>query len=146
MADMSADIGGDGCERQVEKVTAIAARLGVHGDFIRVPQLAKALGISSTSIHAQIRRGSFPIQHRRVGNVIVVKLDDYVRWFETGASIAAKATEPQQVPQRAREESEVMEVMPAKPHLARRETSKEFKARIHREVIADMRRKGFDVE
>lgn len=139
------EIGGAG-EIEDDIKAAVAARLGVKGDFIRVPQLAKALGISSTSIHAQMRHGNFPIEHRRVGNVIVVKLDDYVRWFRTGGSMAAESTEPQQIPQLAHDEPEVMEVSHAKPHLGRRETSKEFKARIHREVIADMRRKGFDVE
>lgn len=93
-----------------------------------------------------MRRGSFPIEHRRVGNVIVVKLDDYVDWFKTGTSVHVAPAEPQQIFPVVQTESEVIDQEQAKLHPARRETREEFKARIHREVIAEMRRKGFDVK
>jgi predicted DNA-binding transcriptional regulator AlpA len=59
-----------------------AARLGVHGDFVRMPQLARALGISANSIRAQMRSGTFPIPHRRIGKIVVVSLDAYLDWLK----------------------------------------------------------------
>jgi len=145
---------GDWCERRA----STAARLGVHGDFVHVPQLARALGISSTTIYTQMRRGNFPMPHRKVGNVCMVKLDDYVRWFETGAGVAHGAEPDAATPladAAACEPEPAMAISPpsskpkakaAKPdRLPNGETRAEFKARIQAEVLANMRRKGFDV-
>ncbi len=52
-------------------------------EFLRVPQLSALLGISANSIHSQMRLGIFPIPHRRIGNVIVVKKADYQNWFDS---------------------------------------------------------------
>jgi hypothetical protein len=134
-------------ERRANLKAMVAARLGVKGEFIRVPQLAKALGISSTSIHSQIRRGKFPILHRRVGNVILVKLDDYLSWFEGdesgvnsddgSCSLTINSFEHDR-PSTPRDFLENLN------HRSR-PTEAEFKARISHEVLADMRKKGFDV-
>ena len=142
------------CERRA----ATAARLGVHGDFVHVPQLARALGISSTTIYTQMRRGNFPMPHRKVGNVCMVKLDDYVRWFESGAGAARPAEreaancildgtpcEPEQKAI-ASSPSPAPKANSSKPdRLPSGETRAAFKARIQAEVLANMRRKGFDV-
>ena len=128
--------------------TAMAARLGVHGDFIHVPQLSRALGISSTTIHAQMRRGNFPMPHRKVGNVLVVKLDDYVRWFDGDD---AERPPPKGMSAKPVESApEAQEQSRAKPSPSRALGSEgqrraEVKARIQREVRERMRRKGFDV-
>ena len=90
--------------------------------------------MSASSIYAQMRLGTFPIAHRRVGSVVVVKLDDYAEWFHaeprlggppppTGTSACQPRTEPR----------------------VWIETDKEQAERIKREVRERMRRKGFDV-
>jgi predicted DNA-binding transcriptional regulator AlpA len=134
-----------GAEISPDKMAAMRSRLGVVADFVRVPQLAAALGISSTSIHAQMRRGNFPIAHRRVGNVIVVKLEDYVRWFDGTAGEpapvkAAPIARPSCAPPRSG-----AELAPPIQATAVRETRADFKARLQRQVTEGMRRKGFDI-
>lgn len=88
---------------------SVAARLGIKGDFVRVPQLARALGICSNSIHAQIRSGVFPLPHRRIGRVIVVSLDDYVEWLirpcPAGAPLAFESADAARRAEAARRES-----------------------------------------
>lgn len=130
-----------------EARVAMAARLGVHGDFVHVPQLARALGMSSTTIYAQMRRGDFPIPHRRIGSVLVVKLDDYVLWFEQAKP------EPKVVEARPQAVVVAIDEPPAElPHrplppvdASERQKRADFKARIQREVLEGMRRKGFKV-
>jgi predicted DNA-binding transcriptional regulator AlpA len=142
MNNGNADIGPITAEARA----AMAARLGVRGDFVHVPHLALALGISSTTIHAQMRRGNFPIPHRKVGNVVVVKLDDYVRWFEQADAETKKPLTD------AKGEASSLEEQPpgAQPQSAalgasERQRRAEFKARMQREVLENMRRKGFNV-
>ena len=121
-------------ERQAEE--RLAAKFGIHSEFVRVPTLAKIMAMSSNSIYVQMRKGSFPIEHRRVGTVVLVKLADLARWYceeppaisscdahETAASI---------------EPDDSME--PTETTLAprRKETPKQRMERIKREVIAKM--------
>jgi len=139
--------GGSSRASNADLKAMVAARLGVKGDFIRVPQLAKALGISTASIHAQMRSGRFPISHRRVGNIILVKLDDYVRWFINEAMDAGsrKASPSPEIKAPDCEEPPRETATPEILTSQRKETRAEFKARLNREVLADMRSKGFDV-
>lgn len=134
-------------ERRANLKAMVAARLGVKGEFIRVPQLAKALGISSTSIHSQMRRGRFPILHRRVGNVILVKLDDYLSWFEGDESVVDSNNDSCSFATDSVIWDQPSIPMESFDNLNDRgkATEAEFKARISREVLADMRKKGFDV-
>ena len=134
-------------QTHAEAKTAIAARLGVKGDFIRVPQLAKALGISSTSIHAQMRRGNFPVPYRKVGNVVLVKLDDYVQWFEDGEKDIIECEMLFDTAKHVPQGEELLNELesPRFKQLSTRETKAEVKARVHQEVLADMRSKGFNV-
>ena len=138
-----------GCVKQtyVDARATIAARLGVKGEFIRVPQLAKALGISSTSIHAQMRRGNFPISHRRVGNVILVKLDDYVQWFENGLGGISECEIQSEIAicERQSDERFTQSEFIRVKQVSIRETKAAVKERIHQEVLSDMRYKGFNV-
>ena len=132
---------------QQAEIDAMASRLGVDGDFVRVPQLAKALGISSTSIHAQMRRGTFPMPHRRVGNVIVVKLVDYVRWFhdEPRRVVAPEPPAASHATAAAEHEPEREDAGARGSSRAGTESRAEFKARLKREVLESMRRDGFKV-
>lgn len=59
----------------------LSTKFAINSEFVRVPLLSKVLGISSNAIYAQMRNGSFPIAHRRVGNVVVVKFPDLVDWY-----------------------------------------------------------------
>jgi len=54
---------------------------GDSSAFVRVGAIAKMLGMSSTSIHSQIRQSRFPIPHRRVGHSVLVKFEDLVEWY-----------------------------------------------------------------
>ena len=135
-----------------EAMAAMAARLGVHGDFIHVPQLSRAMGISSTTLHAQMRRGNFPMPHRKVGSVLVVKLDDYVRWFDEGdATRPAPPTTPANSTDAGAEPAEQSSAIPPSAPI-RSSASEDAKrrrcevtSRIQSKVRERMRRKGFDV-
>ena len=59
----------------------LAAQLGITAEFVRVPMLSKMLGISANSIYAQMSSGTFPMPHRKVGNVVLVLFDDFVDWY-----------------------------------------------------------------
>ena len=113
-------------------------------DFLRVPQLSRMLGISSNSIHAQMRLGIFPIAHRRVGNVIVVRRVDYQTWFEAEqlppsrrqASDELPPPKPLQAVEIERLTPEAIKVITGKESLAAR------KEREKQEVMSNLRRKG----
>ena len=116
-----------------------AARLGVLGDFMRVSQLAAALGMPANSIYAQIRHGTFPIPHRRVGNVVVVKLDDYVDWYSDTAPTTAPASlrgRPAALASRGEPQSSGAAARPI-------ETDKQQADRIRRQVDERMVIRGF---
>lgn len=144
LANTLDDVSGN---RNLELENAMRSRLGVKGDFIRVRQLAKALGISGTSIHSQIRRGTFPIPHRRVGNVVLVRLSDYMMWFEDGSRGVSTVAEPVSADTITGPlVDELQSFVADAPSIDRkRESRAEFKARMDREVLSEMRSKGFDV-
>ena len=111
---------------------ALAAQYRITSLFLKVGQVAGMLGLSTTAIHAQIREGRFPIAHRRVGNVIMVKLTDFVGWYCADASEAVAS--PSQVAQsRAEEEAQQSLISQCA------ETPKEQAARIKRQVLESMR-------
>lgn len=111
---------------------SVAARLGVHGDFMRVPALARALGISQNTVHAQMRSGAFPIPHRRVGNVIVIKLDDYIAWLAGRPIDSRKTHDPGELDPKALNACSGRESDP-----------KEVAARMKRNARAAMIKMGF---
>ncbi len=112
-----------------------ADRFEIAGDFMRVAQLAKALGISANSIRAQIRRGVFPIPHRHLGDIVVVKLDDYVEWLGAKPK-PKKAMRAEEVPERCSEPAPSTVQRPSTTSLA--ETPKQVAERMKREVLAAM--------
>ncbi len=68
---------------QADAKAELASRYGIASAFMRVDQIEKILGITANSIRAQMREGRFPVAHRRVGNVVVVKLDDFAAWYSS---------------------------------------------------------------
>ena len=119
----------------------LAARLGVQGDFARVPQLARALGISANSIYAQMRLGTFPMPHRRVGNVVVVKLDDYMDWF-VDQPTASAISEPNATPNAATLARDMATPWTATSRGVGKETPKQRGERFKKEVREELRRSG----
>lgn len=59
----------------------LSAQFSITSVFLRVSQMSKMIGLSSTSILAQMREGRFPVEHRRVGNVVLVKFEAFVDWY-----------------------------------------------------------------
>lgn len=143
---------------EIQKDAAFAAREAarrmleqkyqIQSEFLRVNDLAKLIGIAGTSVRVQISEGRFPIAHRKVGNVIVVKVDDYVEWHCAGAkpgitrAEARAAVEEAIISARPRrvENEELGEEEPRRPLLPYAETPKERATRIKREVLAAMAR------
>lgn len=118
---------------------------GASSAFLRVNAVAKALGLSSTSIHSQIRQGRFPIPHRRVGHAVLVKFEDLVAWYcanerppspDAGAAARGPRANPPATAPAARERSdgEAIEGLPLF------ETSAERSNRIKKRVLAAMER------
>jgi predicted DNA-binding transcriptional regulator AlpA len=68
-------------ELRVSTQQRLSSKFAITSEFVRVPVLAKVLSVSANSIYAQMRNGSFPIPHRRVGNVVLVKFFDLVDWY-----------------------------------------------------------------
>lgn len=118
--------------RMEDARAALAAQYRITSLFLKVGQVAGMLGLSTTAVHTQIREGRFPIAHRRVGNVIMVKLTDFVGWYCTDASEAAESP-PQDVQSEAAEEAQQSLISQCA------ETPKEQAARIKRQVLEAMR-------
>lgn len=72
---------GPSPETEESARTILRRCCGASSAFVRVNAVAKALGLSSTAIHSQIRQGRFPIAHRRVGHAVLVKFEDLVAWY-----------------------------------------------------------------
>ena len=113
--------------------------------FIRISELSRMLGVSENSIRSQMRVGIFPIPHRHIGNLIVVKRDDYSRWFETAESQGRRARKSMHG---KTETASAPIQQPAGGNscrarrLARPESQTAKKERQHREVMNALRREG----
>jgi predicted DNA-binding transcriptional regulator AlpA len=59
----------------------LAAKFGIHSEFVRVPALSKMLSLSANAIYTQMHRGTFPLPHKKLGNVVVVRFHDFVNWY-----------------------------------------------------------------
>lgn len=128
-----------------ENARAILARsCGASSAFVRISAVAKALGISSTSIHSQIRQGRFPIPHRRVGHAVLVKFEDLVAWYcesepppTSDALPVRSAPKAWSATQRTAPSSQDAEAI---ENLTLFETSAERSDRIKKSVLAAMER------
>lgn len=123
-------------ERECLAEERLAAKFRIDSEFVRVPTLAKIMAMSSNSIYVQMRNGSFPIEHRRVGHVVLVKLADLARWYCQDPPAIAKGgvSEPAAsiVPDAPMEATETT-LAPR-----RKETPKQRMDRIKREVLAEI--------
>ncbi len=82
-------------ERAVARAR-LASQFGIKAAFLRVNDLAAMLSISGNAVRCQIRDGRFPMPHRRIDNVVVVRFDDFVDWYCAAPppSGAAESGEP----------------------------------------------------
>lgn len=126
----------------------LALQFQITSEFVRVPLLSKILSISSNAIYAQMRNGTFPILHRRVGNVVLVKLLDVADWYchqdvkATEARETRAPTPPADGSNIDVEETVEIDADPAAllhaTLVKSDETAKQRSARIKREVMAQM--------
>lgn len=127
---------------------SISTQFGISSAFIRVADLSKMLGIPGNSIHALIRRHRFPMPHRQVGCVVLVKFDDYVAWYCKGnafpcmpATKEVKKPAPEIVEELVEPPMEIMRNEDCVP-VAFEETAKQRAARYKREAYDALRRRG----
>ena len=79
--DLAATVPPQVCEGFEVAEQRLAEKFGIASEFIRVPTLSKMLSLSANAIYTQMRNGSFPIPHKKVGNVVVVRFHDFVHWY-----------------------------------------------------------------
>ncbi len=125
----------------------LSQRFGITAEFLRVPQLSQMMGIAGNSVRCLMREGRFPMPHRKIGKVALVKFDDFVEWYcssegalpLSGVSSSAGVARPD-----GAFEVDCPKVGEAYPHdgLASAETAKERSKRISQEIIVSMRRRG----
>lgn len=60
----------------------------IDGPFVKVMQLSAVLGVDSSTIYRAIRAGRFMIPHHLILSSPVVKLDDFVAWYDQGANVS----------------------------------------------------------
>ena len=77
----------------------LMSRFGLDAALVSVPQLAKVLGMSKSTIYANIKAGTFFIRHRLLGASPMFTIDDVVTWYLNDGA------EPQPKPRAAREVS-----------------------------------------
>lgn len=82
MRDATANEGaGSESRERAESRARLASQFGIKAAFLRVNDLAAMLSISGNAVRCQIRDGRFPMPHRRIDNVVVVRFDDFVDWY-----------------------------------------------------------------
>lgn len=72
----------------------LMSRFGIDAALVSAPQLAKALGLSKSTVYASLKEGRFFIPHRMVGRSPVFTIDAVVTWYRSGGA------EPQALPMR----------------------------------------------
>lgn len=132
-------------QTRFEALGKLTKQFSLSSAFVRVPKLSKMLSITATSIHSQMRSGIFPMPHRRVGNVIVVRIEDFVEWYCFGESVAAGRREArhEHEPDPATFVEEPPENEPTRDDelIVWAETPKERASRIKSELLASMKRR-----
>lgn len=63
----------------------LMSRFGIDAALVSAPQLARALGMSKSTIYASVKEGRFFIPHRMVGRSPVFTVDDVVTWYRSGS-------------------------------------------------------------
>lgn len=92
---------------------------GIDSAFVRVPDLARVLGLAECTIYAAMRQHRFFIPHRMMLTSPAVKLDDLVEWYCSEGQLG----------RRGREESEAR-----KDQFARKSADEEVWAALRRSV------------
>lgn len=64
----------------------LMSRFGIDAALVSAPQLARALGMSKSTIYASLKEGRFFIPHRMVGRSPVFTVDDVVTWYRSGGA------------------------------------------------------------
>ena len=59
----------------------LMSRFGFDAVLVSTPRLAKALGMSKSTIYASVKEGRFFIPHRMVGRAPMFTIDDVVSWY-----------------------------------------------------------------
>lgn len=62
----------------------LMSRFGLDAALVSVPQLAKVIGMSKSTIYASVKAGAFFIPHRLMGASPMFTIDDVVTWYLTG--------------------------------------------------------------
>ena len=62
----------------------LMSRFGLDAALVSVPQLGKVLGMSKSTIYANVKAGTFFIPNRLIGASPVFTIDDVVTWYLTG--------------------------------------------------------------
>lgn len=122
---------------------ALESRYQIDSAFLRVGDLSRMMGIAGNSVRCQIREGRFPIAHRRIGNVVVVKFDDFVDWYCGAGDVGRMPAQQETQSEASLPASYLPSVATNAPALVPyAETPRDRAARIKREVLEGMRRRG----
>lgn len=62
----------------------LMSRFGIDAALVSAPQLARALGMSKSTIYASLKEGRFFIPHRMVGRSPMFTIDDVATWYLSG--------------------------------------------------------------
>lgn len=100
--DRAARYGKPDCGGTEEAIRAcmdmLTERYGIRSMLVSVPQLAKALGISRSTIYAAVKAGRFMIPHRVVGQSPMFTTRDLADWYladqRSNIDQPARATHP----------------------------------------------------
>ncbi len=80
--------------REIERrscLDMLMSRFGIDSVLVSVPQLARALGMSRSTIYSRLDADDFFIPHRNVGRSPVFTVDDVVTWYLSGGKRAEPA-------------------------------------------------------
>jgi predicted DNA-binding transcriptional regulator AlpA len=76
--------------RSREAVLALlSSRFQIDALLVPVPKLARALGLSPSTVYAYMRQGTFFLPFRMVNTTPMVRLDDLVDWYLREDTVAA---------------------------------------------------------
>lgn len=64
----------------------LMSRFGLDAALVSVPQLGKVIGMSKSTIYANVKAGRFFIPSRLLGASPMFTIDDVVTWYLTGQS------------------------------------------------------------
>lgn len=133
-------------QERAEALNRLTTKFDIKSEFFRVPALSKILSISSNAVYAQMRNGTFPIAHKKVGNVVLVRVIDFIDWYCTHETRHELPTvcqaSPRPLPLTDLELNRNETAIATYPKILRQaETPKERSERIKREVIAAIKAK-----